>query len=337
MLLEDPMKIKGEIYQFARELPAEVYEDIICEVFPSILSMEEPSLGFLDFVVDANIIVGDSFRVGMGKQSSTERIFSSKFVKLYAPKSIESEVFTQIKKDLPKGCSSEIAIYNARKLLSKIELVDDSIFELEHSELRNFQEKFGNDASFLKVGIGLGVKRIISRDRAFDESPTVKRFELRDAVYLIVTAESGALSISVIVSSTYIGAQAIYWLLLSLYKTLFYIYGFLAVIISAGISGLVNVLKKIPDWAWYIIIAISAIAGVALIFSKDFKDNVNKVIDSYSWITHKSEQILNALSNILKGSVEIAEIFKDELGPYFMNVGLAMMMSIEEMEKILDF
>lgn len=98
-------------------------------------SIDKSSLSILYFVVDSNIIIKDAFRVGKGMVSSTERIFSSIFVKLYAPKSIEEEVFSQIKLDLPKGCSIDIANIQAKKLLSKIELIDDTRLKVEYAEL----------------------------------------------------------------------------------------------------------------------------------------------------------------------------------------------------------
>lgn len=335
--LDDPEETKAKISQFARDLPVEVYEAIRDEIISRLFSISEPSLAILNFVVDSNIIVSDSFRVGRGKKSSTERIFSSVFVKLYAPKSLEEEVFVQIKEDLPKGCSLETAITHAKRLISKIELIDDSNFNVEYSELPKFKEKFGNDASFLKVGIVLGVKRIITKDKAFDQSKMVKRFELGEAVNLIVTAETGALSISVIGGATYLGGKAIYWLLLSLYKALTEIYVLLSMIISEGIAGLIGALEKAPKWLLAIIISVLAAAGIAFVISDDLGDKAkSEIIDLYDWILSKSKSIFDALSNILKGLTDIAVVFKDELGPYFLNVGLAMMISIVELKETLE-
>lgn len=336
-LLDNPETLKAKISQIARELPADVYDVIRDELISKLLSGEEHSSAALSFVVDSNIIVGDSFRVGKGNKSSTERIFSSVFVKLYAPKSIENEVLTQIKNDLPQGCSLEVAISHAKKLLSKIILVDDSKFTVEHSELTKFRDKFGNDAAFLKVGLVLGVNRIITRDKAFDQSQIVKRFELGKAVSLIVGVESGALSISIIGEATYIGAKAIYWLLLSLYKVLAEVYAFLAMIVSGGIAGLVSVLERAPKWVWYILLAIMAGAGIAFAISKDLRDKaITEIVNLYDWISSQSKRLFDIFSNLLKGSIDLAVIFKDELGPYFVNVGLAMALTITEMKETFE-
>ncbi|MEM4091164.1 MAG: hypothetical protein QXQ46_10595 [Thermoplasmatales archaeon] len=317
-LLGDPDKIRDKISKFARELPAESYKVVRDAIILRMLSIDKTSSAILEFVIDANIIVKDAFRVGTGKFSSTERIFSSVFVKLYAPKSIE------------------IANRQAKKLLSKIVLVDDSKFKVEYAELYKFQEKYGNDVSFLKVGIGMGVKNIITGDKAFDEITTVKRFELGAAVSLIVTLESGALSLSIVGDSTYIGAKAIYWILQLLYEVLAQLYAFLAMIVSAGIAGLVSVFQNIPRWVWYILFAFLAGTGIALVVSKDFREHaIHEITDLRDWISSKLKYVLEVLTNLLKGSVDIAIMFKDELGPYFMNVGFAMILSIAEMYKIL--
>jgi hypothetical protein len=134
-LLRDTSTTKDIITQFARELPAEVYEIVRDKIILQMFSIDKSSLSILYFVVDSNIIIKDAFRVGKGMVSSTERIFSSIFVKLYAPKSIEEEVFSQIKLDLPKGCSIDIANIQAKKLLSKIELIDDTRLKVEYAEL----------------------------------------------------------------------------------------------------------------------------------------------------------------------------------------------------------
>ncbi len=93
----------------------------------------------------------------------------------------------------------------------------------------------------------MGIKRIITGDKAFDEPTIIHRFELGEDVSMIVSVEAGALSLSFIVGATYIGTMAIYWILLLLYKVLTQLYAFLALIVSAGITGLVNVFRNPQD------------------------------------------------------------------------------------------
>ncbi len=59
--------------------------------------------------------------------------FSSPFVKLYAPRKIEDEVYEQITRDLPEKCSIDLALDQAKKLLSKIEIIDDNELNIENS------------------------------------------------------------------------------------------------------------------------------------------------------------------------------------------------------------
>jgi predicted nucleic acid-binding protein len=336
-LMGDPEKTKDMISQLARELPPKVYEVVRDELISKLLEIGKSSVAMLQFVVDANIIVADAFRVGKGKYSSTERIFSSIFVKLYAPKSIVEEVFTQIKTDLPKGCSLDAANKHATKLLAKIELIDDSKLEVEYAELPKFKEKFGNDVSFLRVAVGLGVKNVISWDKAFDEPTVVERFEMGGAVSMIVSVESGALSISIVGGAAYIGGKGIYWLLLLLYKVLAQIFAFIAMAVSGGVACLVSAMGNAPGWVWYIVFGALIGTGIAFALSKDLrKQAVEKATDLYDWLANKSKFVLEVMTNLLKGAVDVAVVFKDELGPYFVNVGLAMMMTIAEMNDVLS-
>ncbi len=330
--LEDAEKTKNKISSFARELPAEVYGLVRDEIIARLLLIEKPSLAILNFVVDANIIVKDAFRVGFGRISSTERIFSSVFVKLYAPKSIENEVFTQIKLDLPKGCSLELAVKHARRLLSKVKIIDESELQVESSELSKFEEKYDNDVSFLKVSLALGIEKIISGDRAFENNTLIKRFELGAAVGMIVSVESGALSIAVVGGSAYLGGKAIYWILLLLYKILIELFAFIASVVSKGIGGLVNLMKNASSWVWAIIVAIVGAAGISFVLSEDLRENtLEGILNLYGWISEKSKFILEILSNLINGLTDIAVAFKEELGPYFVNLGFALLLSMAEM------
>lgn len=66
-ILEDAENTKNKISSFVRELPAEIYGLVRDEIIARLLLIEKPSLAILNFVVDANIIVKDAFRVGFGR------------------------------------------------------------------------------------------------------------------------------------------------------------------------------------------------------------------------------------------------------------------------------
>ncbi len=336
-LLDNPEETKKHISQFAREIPAEIYGLVRDQIIAKLLAVEEPSLAILEFVVDSNIIMSDAFSVGFGRYSSTERIFSSVFVKLYAPRSIKDEVFSMIRRDLPKGCDLELSLKQAEKLLSTVELVDDSEFEIEFEGMAKFQAEYKNDVSFLKVGLGIGVRGIISRDKDFERDGLIKTFNLKDAVQMIVTAESGALSITVVGGSVYVGGKALYWILYVLYKAIVEIFSIIATVASAGIAGIANLIENAPSWVGYLILIALGGFVAALIFSKGFRDKtVESVEEVYDWGTGVAGEILEVLKNFFKGATELAVAFKDEFGEDFLNLGIGLMMTIVEMEEVLS-
>ncbi|QRF74593.1 putative nucleotide-binding protein [Thermoplasmatales archaeon] len=336
-LVLDPIENKKKIERFAREIPAEVYEVVRDEIVSRLLAVDNPSLAVLEFVVDANIIMMDAFRVGSGKYSSTERIFSSVFVKLYAPKSIKDEVFTKIKEDLPKGCSLELALAQATKLLSKIELVDDSEFEIEYAGLTKFQAQYKNDVSFLKVGLGLGVRGIISRDKDFERDGLIKRFDLGTAAQMIVTSESGALSITLIGGAAYVGSKGIYWILYLIYKAIVELFGVIVAFTSAGVAGFASLIAKAPSWVWYVLLFALGGLAVSMILSEDLKDKTLDGIEKvYDWGANVAGKMLEVLTNLFRGATDIAVAFKDVFGQDFLNVGIGLLMTIVEMEEVLS-
>lgn len=344
-ILKDYNKTNNVLHQISREIPPEAYEFVrdymVNQLF---LTENKTSLPQLKFVVDSNIIVKDAFRVGFGKFSSTERIFSSVFLKLYAPKKIKDEVYEQINKDLPKGCSLELALGQAKKLLSKVEIIDDDKLNVENSSLLEFKNKYKNDVHFLKVAIGLNTPKIITRDKkAFDGNTTVKRYELGDAVSLILSVESGTLSLLMVTlgaETAYTGARVTYLFLSILYNIFTEILLFIIHIAIAGINGIINLLGKMPDWGWYIIIGIITATGIALIISKNLRDQATEKLGNlYEWITTQiiySTDKLDMLIDLIKGTIDLTTMLKDDLGPYFINAGYIMTSSIVEMVNILS-
>lgn len=338
-LFKDYDQTKKAISHVSRELPPDVYEFIREHMIDQLFFNEnKQSAPQLKFVVDSNIIVKDAFRVGSGKFSSTERIFSSPFVKLYAPRKIEDEVYEQITRDLPEKCSMDLALEQARRLLSKIEIIDDNELNVENSQLSEFRDKYDNDAHFLKVGIGLEIDKIISRDKkAFNGISTMKRYELGTAVELIVSVEAGSLSLSIVTGTAFIGAEAIYFLLSILYKIFTDLLLFIISIVTVGISGFITLLGKLPAWVWYI--AIGSIFGtiIAFAFSKNLRSQAVNIVDDLSeWINTHSIYAKDALISLIKGTVDLSTMLKEDLGPYFINTGSVIVSSIYDMVDILN-
>lgn len=339
ILFKDYDKTKKAISNVSRELPPDAYEfireNMIDQLFFNENKQPAPQL---KFVIDSNIIVQDAFRVGSGKFSSTERIFSSPFVRLYAPRKIEDEVYEQIKRDLPDKCSMGLALDQAKKLLSKIEIIDDNELNVENSQLSEFRDKYDNDVHFLKAGIGLEIGKIITRDKkAFNGISTMKRYELGTAVELIVSVEAGSLSLSIVTGTAFIGAEAIYFILSILYKIFVDLLLFIISIATVGITGFINLLGKLPAWVGYI--AIGSIIGtiIAFAFSKNLRSQAVKIVDDLSeWIKTHSIYAKDVLISLIKGTVDLTTMLKEDLGPYFINAGSVMVSSIYDMVDILN-
>ena len=186
--------------------------------------------------------------------------------------------------------------------------------------------------------IGLGIDKIITRDKkAFNGISTMKRYELGTAVELIVSVEAGSLSLSIVTGTTFIGAEAIYFLLSILYKIFMELLFFIISIATVGISGFINLLGKLPAWVGYI--AIGSIIGtiIAFAFSKNLRSQaVNIVHDLSEWIQTHSIYAKDALISLIKGTVDFTTMLKEDLGPYFINAGSAMISSIYDMVDILN-
>lgn len=94
----DPTEAKKKIDILTRQIDPGLLEEIKRKIGYDILEFLGIEKAKISFVVDSNIIIQDSFRVASGKESTTYRIFSSPFLRLVAPSSIGSEVYTKILK-----------------------------------------------------------------------------------------------------------------------------------------------------------------------------------------------------------------------------------------------
>ena len=165
----------------------------------------------------------------------------------------------------------------------------------------------------------------------------MKRYELGTAVELIVSVEAGSLSLSIVTGTAFIGAEAIYFLLSILYKIFTDLLLFIISIVTAGISGFITLLGKPPAWVGYI--AIGSIIGTIIAFtvSKNLRSRAVNIVDDLSeWINTHSIYAKDALISLIKGTVELSTMLKDDLGPYFINAGSVMVSSIYDMVDILD-
>ncbi len=329
----DEQLVKKAIADVARKLPVEVYEVIREEVLVNLFSMEETAKASLAFVVDSNIIIADCFRVASGKYSSIERIFSSAFVRLFAPKSIEKEVYEQIKLDLPKGSSMQKAKMHAAKLLSKITLVNESEFEVEHKALAKFKDKYGNDASFVKVGLRFGIKSVVTKDKDFSRDGIIEPIDLGAAVKTIVSTESGALSLSLIGVSACVVGEGIYWALFLLIKVILEIISYIGLILVAGVKGLVGLITGLPLWLQVVLLSVAIGTGVAVGNSKKARGYISEnATKLYEMVVENSKKMIETLEIYLRGLIDMTSGLREELVPYFIYMVVGLIMTIEDME-----
>lgn len=247
--------------------------------------------------MDANIIIRDSFRVAQGKMPSTERIFSSPYIELLAPKIILEEVEQQIRKDLPKNASLEKALAHARELHSKIKIVEDIPEQALQDALRSIGKHDPDDTPYLGLAIASEAEGIVSGDKkAFDKQTEVKRWDLRDFCVLCETYESGALSFFVVGKTTEIIGKAFEWLLIEFLETLKWTLEIIKNLFVAVIEKSMEAFSKIPDWAWPIIISVLVVGVTLLVCQEGF------------W---------NLVYTIVKNVIEIGKIFWNALKSLF--------------------
>ena len=266
--------------KITRDLPPKLHAEIRSEVFKALISscplIDEKHRSRLKvrLVIDANIIVQDSFRVAKGKFSSTERIFSSPYLEVLAPDIIEKEVERKIHEKLPKGASLEKALAHAQKLftlLRKNSSISSATIESASTLIKQHSPE---DIPYLALAIEYEADAIVSRDKkAFDRQPEVKRWELGEAVVISVTYESGALSLFVLGATAEVLAKAFEHLLIALLHVLESALEIIVTLFTAIVEKSVEMLSKIPGWAWAIIIVLV----IVLIFHEGFRDWVGGV------------------------------------------------------------
>lgn len=285
--------------KISREIPPELYlfmQEKLLEIYTSIGLKTDFKM---KLIIDSNIIINDAFRVGNGKKSTTERILSSPFISVMAPPNIKEEVEKNIFLDLPKGCSLNIALKQAQKLLSKIDLITEISYKSINKARLIIGEHSPEDIPFLALAFESDVNTIISRDKkAFDSVPEIKRWELKDTVNIVVTFESGTLSFFLIAASSEILINAFEKVILLFFKAFVEIMNIIIAFLIGFITGSYILLKKIPDWAWVILIGVGIGIILAMILSEDFR---NMVINGFS-------ELWDFFKKLVKKIIEVGKI-----------------------------
>ncbi|HEV2165535.1 MAG TPA: hypothetical protein VGS23_00940, partial [Thermoplasmata archaeon] len=97
--------LKASLKDAAGRAPLSMHQAIQMNLLEKLLDFSSGSStrACLRVVVDANIIVADSFAVGKGRPSNTPRVFASPFLQVFGPPQLREEVLRSIEEDLPKG------------------------------------------------------------------------------------------------------------------------------------------------------------------------------------------------------------------------------------------
>jgi predicted nucleic acid-binding protein len=263
-------------------------------------------------VIDSNIVVGDAFRVSVGKPSSTERLFASPFLELWAPNTIEEEVAESIRDDLPKGGSSEKAKAHAAKLLRKIKLHPASDLKAVVRAQQLISAYDPDDVPFLALAFDEGAEAIVSRDvTSIGQQREVARWDIGGMASVVGEAEGGSLSLVIIgASATAIvtAAQSVFTTVAAAFSTALSV---IAAIVGAAVEGFAAALAAIPPDVQAIIGIAAVIAIVVLIlgviFSPDFRrgvaDAIEKAADAFSrfakTVAESARRIFDAVYSVL--------------------------------------
>ncbi len=334
----DSIKVSNYIKKISRTVDPKVIEEIMNYLGPCVLKIVTNGNLKFSLVIDANIIISDAFRVASNKPSTTDRIFSSPFLDLIAPTVIVSEVNKQIKSDLPKNASLSLALAWAKKLLSKVKLVNsqDIIYKCNKGNLKQFEAKYGNDVYYLCLAMHSRSNGIISMDKkAFNHSNTsIKRFQLNDVVKLVVSQESGILVLSGISIGIYSISQLTYWILYILYSTILELLKYISNFLVLGILGINKLLEITPAWVWYIIAGFFISTGILFIFSKWFRNSVvSKGSEFYEKIFTALKGLRIELVNSLNKLKCVINVYSEELGPYLEPLIFGLILTIKDMRR----
>ena len=320
----------------SRSLPPEAYEDIREQILAVIARGGSNDGGLkVVVVVDANIIIGEAFRAAKGKHSSTERILTSPFIEVAAPIRIHEEVESRIVRDLHKGMNLEVALGHAKRLLSHVKIVSN-IDPTSLLEATGSIGKFDpNDIHYLAVAIGINAEAIVTRDSgSFPRQQLTKVWSLKETVDTVVSYESNSL----LLFSVGVGGSAvlegIVRVLSFMLKTLFEAVTLILNLLPGLVSGSVELLQMIPDWAWIFLAGIVGGMVLLAIFSKDFRDSVlNEFNNAIDFAKKALERICDELTTILTAISEFMLLTWNDIeplsGPLF-DMSLALCFATED-------
>ncbi len=230
-------------------------------------------------VVDSNIIVKDAFRVGKGKPSSTAHLLSSPYIEVFAPPELEVEVDRNIRHDLPAGCSLDIAKSHAKELIAKLNKASATTVTAIDQARMLLSPKAPEDVPFLALAIEKGADAVVSGDiRAFGNLPNTRRFQLKDTAQLVLTYESGSMSLILIGGSSKALFDVAKFVVVAVIQAIMEIMEAIAGFLVAFASGSAEELEKVPEWAW-LLLGLSVVSILlALTFSEKIRNSATETL-----------------------------------------------------------
>ena len=307
---------KEIVKEAIRNIPQEVYSKLRELLLEFVLESDKGGPLRMKIVVDSSVIVSEAFRVGKGRPSTTLRIFDSPLVELYSPKIVKDEVMEQIHEDLPHGCSLEIAVSWAEKLLGKIKLLDDLGLEtIKEAEQKLNPERFGKDYLFLGVSFEIGARAIISNDKkAFSAVKMPELWHVGKLADVVLVREGGYASLLVASGSLEVVLEISQSLLLAISDILKEVGKIVAIIASAILKGSADILSKIPGWAWAVIITAVVIALIYILIDKERRDAVSDALGKFL------ELLRRLASNAIKAFKSLVDAFQRSVISFIMLV-----------------
>ncbi len=264
----------------------------------------------LRVVIDTNTLVFESFSVGRGRKSSTARLFESPFVEVYAPIHIKEESERIIREKRPKDVDEKKAIAHARMLIGKLHIVENLTSEALRRAKEKLMENAPEDVPFLAVAFDTDSPFIVSTDHvAFDDLNSIERWYLKDFATTVVSVESGSLSLVILGEGGELAFHTLEAVVLGLARAVFQI---LEVIASAAVglvTGAIEVLSQVPDWAWAIIIGILAAAvtyvGIRAAVDEEFR---GKIVDGLSRLYDGAARVFRAIVAWIRAAIQVVHV-----------------------------
>jgi predicted nucleic acid-binding protein len=289
-------KAEDSLTQMSRQLPAGYYGSIRDRLLEILILAGFKGKLRIRVVVDSCIVVGDALRVAKGKPSSTERILSSEFIEVLAPRDIREEVERNIRSELEEGPPLERALSHARRLLSRLKIISE-VSSASLTRARRLLVNHPKDAPFLAVYFETEADAMVSREKGTFDKPGVEKWDLGKSVGVVVAYESGSLALVVAGAVVDAVIDAFQILLVALLQALAEIIDLVITFVQALLSKSVEALSKVPDWGWTILLGVGIVALLGYAFHEGFR----------SWIDTKAVEVRSKLGSFMTNLARVAQ------------------------------